>query len=444
MHDSARLQAAMEVLDDIHFRDLPADRVMAGFFKSRRFIGGKDKKAIADTVYGLIRRRGELAWYLEQQKARPSTRNLLLAWLRIGRGLNFRQITPLFGDHPHAAAPLSSSEELLLKNLRAVDTATLPRHVRLNVPAWLEDELEKSLGSELDDTLSEMTGEAPTDIRVNTLKTSREDLLKRLKRELREAGAKPTAISPVGLRFDARQALFALPSFKDGLFEVQDEGSQLLALLTGAKPKEFIIDLCAGAGGKTLAIAAQMNNKGRVLACDVVERKLEELKKRLRRAGVDTVMAHAIRDTRDPYLKRHRFKADRVLLDVPCSGSGTWRRNPDAKWRLTEARLRELNQTQAEILRGGAQLVREGGRLVYATCSILDRENGKQVDAFVRDNPQFKVVPMAQVWAEAGLPEPCPVTTSYLQLLPHLHNTDGFFVAVLEKTREKGKTDEPA
>lgn len=439
MHDSARLQAAMEILDDIHFRDLPADRVMAGYFKNRRFIGSKDKKFIADTVYGLIRRRGELAWYLEQQKARPSTRNLLLSWLRIGRGMNLREITPLFGGHPHAAAALTSAEELLLKNLRAADVEKLPRHIRLNVPAWLEDELAQSLGDELEGALSEMKGEAPTDIRVNTLKTSREALLKRLKTEMKEAVAQPTAYSPVGLRFDNRQALFTLPSFKDGLFEVQDEGSQLLALLAGAKPKEFVIDLCAGAGGKTLAMAALMQNKGRVLACDVVERKLEELKKRLKRAGVDTVMTRAIRDTRDPYLKRHRFKADRVLLDVPCSGSGTWRRNPDAKWRLTHERLRELNQTQAEILRGGAQLVREGGRVVYATCSILHRENGRQVDAFLRDNPHFKVVPIAQVWAEAGLPEPCPVTTPYLQLLPHLHQTDGFFVAVLEKNREGGK-----
>lgn len=435
MHDSARLQAALEILDDIHFRDLPADRVMAGYFKSRRYVGGKDKKAIADTVYGLIRRRGELAWYLDQQKSRPSTRHLLLAWLRIGRGMNLREITPLFGGHPHAAAPLTSAEEMLLKNLRATDTASLPRHVRLNVPAWLEGELEKSLGDELDGALSEMAGEAPTDIRANTLKTSREDLQKRLQKELREATAKPTPFSPVGLRFDSRQALFTLPSFKDGLFEVQDEGSQLLALLTNPQPKEFVIDMCAGAGGKTLAIAAQMRNKGRVLACDVVERKLEELKKRLKRAGVDTVLQRAIRDTRDPYLKRHRFKADRVLLDVPCSGSGTWRRNPDAKWRLTDARLRELNQTQAEILRGGAQLVREGGRLIYATCSILHRENGKQVEAFLRDNPQFKVVPIADVWAEAGLPQPCPVSTPYLQLLPHLHQTDGFFIAVLEKGR---------
>lgn len=441
MHDSARLQAAMEILDDIHFRDLPADRVMAGYFKSRRFVGSKDKKAIADTVYGLIRRRGELAWYLEQQKTRPSTRNLLLAWLRIGRGLNLREITPLFGGHPHAAAALTSSEEMLLKNLRATALEDLPRHIRLNVPAWIEGELEQSLGDELEGALSEMKGEAPTDIRVNTLKGNRESLQKRLSKELKEAKAQATKYSPVGLRFDTRQALFTLPSFRDGLFEVQDEGSQLLALLTGAKPKEFVIDLCAGAGGKTLAMAAMMQNKGRVLACDVVERKLEELKKRLKRAGVDTVMHRAIRDTRDPYLKRHRFKADRVLLDVPCSGSGTWRRNPDAKWRLTHERLRELNQTQAEILRGGAQLVHEGGRVIYATCSILNRENGKQVDAFLRDNPQFKVVPIAKVWEEAGLPAPCPVETPYLQLLPHLHQTDGFFVAVLEKTREGGKAE---
>jgi 16S rRNA (cytosine967-C5)-methyltransferase len=272
--------------------------------------------------------------------------------------------------------------------------------------------------------------EAPVDLRVNTLKSDRDAA----RGALAEAGypAEPTRLSPIGLRLPARIALTAQGVFRDGLVEVQDEGSQLVALLTDARPGQAVIDYCAGAGGKTLALAAAMANKGRLVACDVNAARSDRAAQRLRRAGVHNVTRHLLVGEGDKWLKRHAASFDRVLVDAPCSGSGTWRRNPDAKWRLRSETLAELTVTQAGILDAAIRLVRPSGRLVYATCSLLAEENEAQIEAALSRHAGMSAVPIAAVWAET-IGGACPSTGPFLRLTPAAQGTDGFFVAVLER-----------
>jgi 16S rRNA (cytosine967-C5)-methyltransferase len=276
-------------------------------------------------------------------------------------------------------------------------------------------------------------------LRVNSLKATRGEAIG----ALAESGivAMPTKLSPLGLRVEGRPPLATLPSFRNGLIEVQDEGSQLVALLTGTRPGMRVVDFCAGAGGKTLAMAAQMRNKGHSVACDVLHGRIERAATRLNRAGVHNVERRGLISERDPWVKRHAGGFDRVLVDAPCSGVGTWRRNPDAKWRLSAQELGELVELQRRILASAARLVKPGGRLAYATCSLLPAENGAQVSWFLEQHPEFAALPIGRVWAEtvgemaeAG---DCPASDSALRLTPGMHGTDGFFVAILERRAEK-------
>jgi 16S rRNA (cytosine967-C5)-methyltransferase len=281
---------------------------------------------------------------------------------------------------------------------------------------------------------------AATDVRANTLKATRDDAL----RELRyaEVSAVRTDISPWGIRVEGRPPLAGMDIFKNGLIEIQDEGSQLVALMVNPKPGERVVDFCAGAGGKTLALAAMMQNKGKLVATDVLKGRIERSATRLRRAGVNNVERRDLSSERDPWVKRHAGSFDKVLIDAPCSGAGTWRRNPDAKWRLKPSDLAELVDLQKRILESAARLVRAGGRLIYATCSLFQEENADQVKAFLEAYPEFTLIPAPQAWAEAqaalGSNTPCPSNDSktgrdMLVLTPGQHGTDGFFVAVMEK-----------
>jgi 16S rRNA (cytosine967-C5)-methyltransferase len=273
--------------------------------------------------------------------------------------------------------------------------------------------------------------EAATDIRVNALKADRAAALRALKAEKVEA--QPTSLSPFGLRVAGRPPLASLEVFKSGAIEVQDEGSQLVALLTDARPGQRVVDFCAGAGGKTLALAAQMKNKGHIVACDVLEGRIMRASTRLRRAGVHNVERRALSSERDPWVKRHAAAFDRVLVDAPCSGSGTWRRNPDQKWRLMPSDLEELIVLQESILKSAARLVKQGGRLVYATCALLPGENEGQIRRFLETHDKFRIVPVAEVW-KTVIGGECPATGDFLRLSPARHGTDGFFVAVLERS----------
>ncbi len=293
------------------------------------------------------------------------------------------------------------SEHALLAALdgKSLEHPEMADWVRFNYPAWLDPHLKALFGERLRAELTGLNGTAALDLRVNQLKTSRAEARKALEAEGIEA--LPTKLAPTGLRVHGRIPLASLQSFKSGSVEVQDEGSQLAALLTQAKPGMRVVDFCAGAGGKTLALAAQMQNRGHLVACDVSEARLTRSAQRLRRAGISNVERRTLTSERDKWVKRHAGSFDRVFVDAPCTGTGTWRRNPDAKWRLEPLDLAELTELQARILDSASRLVKPGGRLVYATCSVLPQEDDQQVAAFLAGHAEFAVVPMPQVWREA-------------------------------------------
>jgi 16S rRNA (cytosine967-C5)-methyltransferase len=303
----------------------------------------------------------------------------------------------------------------------------MPEAVRYEVPDWLLPRLIARFGDHLAQEMAALAQPAPLDLRVNPLKGDRNKARAALAAEGWQA--EPTPLSPWGLRIQGRRPVTAGPAFQSGLVEIQDEGSQLVALITGAEPGMRVVDWCAGAGGKTLALAAMMRNRGQIIACDVSAPRLDAAVRRLRRAGVHNVERHLL-EPGDKWAKRRAGAFDRVLVDVPCTGTGTWRRNPDARQRLNEADLHELLPRQAGILHTAQSLVRKGGRLVYATCSLLAEENEAQVTAFLHSHPDFAIVPASQAWPPGT---PSPATGDFLFLTPARNNTDGFFSAVLER-----------
>ena len=316
--------------------------------------------------------------------------------------------------------------------LRGIETHTLshpemPDAVRLEVPDWILPLLQARFGDALVLEMDAMGLPAPLDLRVNLLKATREGVKMALAGE--GITAEPMPLSPWGLRVEGRRPVTAGPAFQTGIVEIQDEGSQVLAALVDARPQMRVADWCAGAGGKTLALAMTMENQGHIAACDVSAPRLEGAVRRLRRAGVHNVERHLV-EAGDKWAKRRAGTFDRVLVDAPCTGTGTWRRNPDARLRLRQLDLDELRVKQAAILAAASRLVRKGGRLIYATCSLLDAENAEQVEAFLAAHPEFRLVPLAEAWPWPS-PPPCP--GPYLALTPRLHGTDGFFGAVLER-----------
>jgi 16S rRNA (cytosine967-C5)-methyltransferase len=328
-----------------------------------------------------------------------------------------------------APEKLIPSEASALQALErhTLDHPDMPDAVRLEVPDWVLPHLRGRFGDTLAAELAAMETEAPLDLRVNLLKATREQAQLALAAEGIEAV--PTRISPWGLRIQGRRPVSTGPAFQSGLVEIQDEGSQLVAAMVGARAEMRVADWCAGAGGKTLALAMTMGNRGYIAACDVSAPRLEGAVRRLRRAGVHNVERHLV-EAGDKWAKRRAGGFDRVLVDAPCTGIGTWRRNPDARLRLRPADLAELLPKQASILEQAARLVRSGGRLVYATCSLLPEENEAQVDAFLAAHAEFALVPLARAWE---LPGPPPGAGPYLSLTPRMHDTDGFFAAVLER-----------
>jgi 16S rRNA (cytosine967-C5)-methyltransferase len=304
----------------------------------------------------------------------------------------------------------------------------------LNIPAWTIPYLEKTLGSQLEEAVHALNQPAPLDLRVNTLKTTREAVLMQLQAEGFEAT--PTPWSPMGIRLIERRPLSGHDLWKQGDIEVQDEGSQLLALLADAKSGMAVVDFCAGAGGKTLAMAATMQNRGRIVATDVAGWRLDRSRERLRRAGVNNVEFRGLEEEATiKWLKRQAGRFDRVLVDAPCSGSGTWRRNPDLKRRFCQQDLEELVVKQQQILERAAPLVKEGGRLIYATCSLFFEENTSQVKKFLEAHCDFRLLPIGEIWTSL-FGTPCPMAGDTLQLTPHLHGVDGFFIAVLERIKK--------
>ena len=393
----------------------PADAVVSRYFREHRQLGHADRGFVAETVFAVLRR-------LRSLEARcggsVTPRRLLLAALIVARGWNQRELAPVLKAH----------EEDWLAGVKAFDEAQLPPAVASDLPDWLCERLQAQLGgAELTALVRAMNQPAPLDLRVNTLKTQRPALLARLAEAGIEAGETP--LSPLGIRLRDKPALARNEAFLDGSFEVQDEGSQLLGLLLEPKRGEMVVDFCAGAGGKTLLLGALMKNTGRLYAFDVSDKRLVNLKPRLARSGLSNVHPGRIEHERDMKVKRLAGKVDRVLVDAPCSGLGTLRRNPDLKWRQGPEAVAELTQKQASILDAAASLLKPGGRLVYATCSLLAEENEAIVSGFLANHPDFVLLPAAEIMKRQGI----ALEGDMLHLLPHRHQTDGFFAAALER-----------
>jgi 16S rRNA (cytosine967-C5)-methyltransferase len=429
MTPAARLAAAMELLAEIEAVGRPADQVAASYFRGRRYIGAKDRRAVAEAVWRTLRRRARLDWWLERVHFPADARARVLADLAF---LGHKPGPEMF-EGAHSAPPPGREERIMMERLAGKDIFhhEMPAWVKGEYPEWLESRLATLFGDRLVAEMGPMRDEAPLDLRVNTLKADRDGARAALAADGIEA--EPTPLSPLGLRLKQRVALVQVQAWRNGLVEVQDEGSQLVALLTDPRPGMAVADYCAGAGGKTLALAARMENKGRLVACDVAEWRVDRAGDRLRRNGVHNVTRRVISGEADKWIKRAAASFDRVLVDAPCTGTGTWRRNPDAKWHLTETDLAELVARQRAILASAARLVKPGGRLVYATCSLLAEENEDQVAAFLAARPEFTPLPVPSLWAEAVAPTPCPVDGPYLRLTPLRHGTDGFFAAVMER-----------
>ncbi len=409
------IRQSADLLHAILTDTLPADVQMDRYFRAHREMGMRDRGEVAETVYACLREKRLL-----EHLCQGGDFLCLTAADRLRQGISARAIGDL------GAIDLAG----LTERVRTLKPETLPLAVRHSLPDWLADRLVAQLGADETGQLAQaMNRQAPVDLRVNTLLATRDDVRARLAEEGYECERTP--FSPAGLRRATREPLFRTATFKAGLFEVQDEGSQLLSMMLEPKRQEQIVDFCAGAGGKTLHIGNLMANTGTLYAFDISAKRLERFKPRLRRSGLQNVRTVAIRHERDDRVQRLAGKIDRVLVDAPCSGTGTLRRNPDIKWRTID--LPALVAEQKKILAAAATLVKPGGRLVYATCSLLREENDGVADAFLADHPEFRVVPASDILARRHVALSMP--DHALRLLPHRHGTDGFFAMAMERQR---------
>jgi 16S rRNA (cytosine967-C5)-methyltransferase len=428
----AQVAASIDILAAIDIGERPADDIAADYFRRRRYIGSKDRAQIASHVFSVLRHRPALDWWIEKHAVDIGPRSRVLAALALTEGWRPETIVSCCYGERFRPVRLSEAEERLAHGLakRALHDPEMSRAVANELPEWLLPYFERVFGKELEREMTALNAGAPIDLRVNLLKADRETAGRALAAE--GVAAEPTPWSPIGLRISERVPLGGLIAFKEGLVEVQDEGSQITALLTDARPGMRVVDFCAGAGGKTLALAAGMANRGKLVACDVSARRLERAVRRLRRAGVGNAERRVLTSERDKWVKRHTGGFDRVLIDAPCLGTGTWRRNPGDKWRVSPKDLADLIVRQQEILSSAARLVRPGGKLVYATCSLLREEDEAQAEAFLAAEPEFSVVPAAHAWNET-IGGRSPGGEGYLRLTPARHGTDGFFVAIFER-----------
>jgi 16S rRNA (cytosine967-C5)-methyltransferase len=411
----AILANAEEVLREILRFAAPADTTLSRYFKDHPRLGGRERGAIAECIYNVLRSK---SFYTDFSEA--------------GGGATMRRLTLLgMADAVgvEALGGLTEDEVAWVERILQIDRKVMHKSSRSNMPKWLFDKLVEQMGEEETLLLADgMNAPAPLDLRVNAMKATRDEVAAKLAEA--PIRSTPTPFAPLGLRVLQKPALQNLPLFKEGHIEVQDEGSQILSAIVGAKRGEMVVDFCAGAGGKTLALGATMRNTGRLYAFDVSEKRLAKLKPRLARSGLSNVHPVQIAHERDAKIKRLAGKIDRVLVDAPCSGLGTLRRNPDVKWRQQPSAIGELQVKQAAILAGAARLLKGGGRLVYATCSFLDDENDFIARQFLDTHPDFELVPMSKVLAEQKIELDMG---DYLKLLPHKHQTDGFFAAVFER-----------
>jgi 16S rRNA (cytosine967-C5)-methyltransferase len=432
MTPGARLAAAIEVFQAIEKERRPAADALKSWGLAHRFAGSGDRAAIAGLVYDALRRRASSTFLMNEETPRA----VLLGMLKRERGWSADEIAKLADGSKYAPAPLSDTERVRL------DGASLegaPPHVAGDYPEWLDACLTTTFGEERAEEGAALASRAPLDLRVNTLKVPREEA----QETLADLAPHATPWSPWGLRVklpaDAKSpAIHAEPAFLKGLVELQDEGSQLAALFSGAKAGEQVVDLCAGAGGKTLALAAMMENKGQLFATDDDKRRLAPIHDRLARSGARNVQVRTPKSV-GTELDDLKGRMDLLLIDAPCTGTGAWRRNPDAKWRVRPGSLEQRRKEQVEVLDRAVPLVKPGGRIAYVTCSVLDDENGAQVRAFIGRHSEFAIVPPTQVVAALGNAAEDFLTKALVSpegilMTPRRTGTDGFFVTLLRKT----------
>lgn len=433
MTPGARIASAIEVLNKIERNNAPTEDIISSYVRGRRYIGSKDRKAIINLIFKVIRSKSRLDWLIGEA---PNPRYRVLASLLLIDRASIPEINSCFSGTAYSPSKLTKDEQKLIKvlNSKTFINENYPLHIEVETPEWLTEILLNQWGENFKYEMSGLNAPAYIDLRVNTLKCDCTKAIEVLKKD--KIYTNPTNLSPIGLRVVERANLKSTTAFKAGFIEIQDEASQLISALVDTKANIKTIDLCAGGGGKTLALAAIMKDGGPLIACDTDFKRLKNIKPRIKRAGVSNVTIHHITNETDNFYDTHKNSAERVLADVPCSGSGSWRRTPMQKWQLTRERLNNYIEVQKRILLQASDLLVNGGRLIYSTCSVLPEENVHQITWFLQERPNFKVLPVQLIWAkifETDLPQNTVEPSGYLSLTPKRHNTDGFFCAILEK-----------
>lgn len=429
MTPSARLSSVIELIDIIMSEAGPAEHCVRTYFRTRRYAGSKDRRWITEFLYSLFRRLGETDWMVQELGLTVTSRTRALIALSKFEETSLEDIQSRFVSGSYAGEALSEEEVSAIEALGGLDFSAMPSHAKDNFPSWLSDEVHRQYADQAPAVLASYQQRAPLTLRVNRLRSDREEVLRLLEED--GANAHATKMSPLGIILKGRINIAVHPVMERGLVEIQDEAAQISSLLADAKPGMEVADYCAGAGGKSLAMAADMDNTGQIYAFDVNSRRMKDIAIRCRRSGVHVIEALQLHQDEkdDEVFERLGGTLDRVFVDAPCSGSGTWRRQPDQKWFFTEERLAELTALQQDILGKAATLVAPGGRLIYATCSILEQENADQISKFLEQNADFSILPVSDICSEVDLPE--NLGDQFLKLTPDMAGSDGFFTAVL-------------
>ena len=424
MKPASRIEATIAILQRDSEIGVPLDACVGDYMRQRRYIGAKDRNDVSARVYEIARNQAKICWWLDRLKAEDTPRNRVMTWLAIGEQADLKRLKDLFDGSKYAPEVLSDKEEELAKKLvgKSLFHTDMSEAVLVECPPEYEQALRKIFGDGFEDEMKAMQAPATLDLRVNIFLTEREIVQKMLAKD--DVETTETPFSPWGLRCEKKSYLAKTKAMNKGLIEIQDEGSQLISYLADAKPGMQVLDYCAGAGGKTLALAAAMQRKGRIVAMDTEAKRLENGRRRYKKAHLaDIIEVRPLSDQKHrKWLRRQKGTFDLVLTDVPCSGTGTWRRNPDMKWRHYGPSLDELIAVQAEIMDKVAHTLKVGGKFVYATCSLLPQENEEQIEKFLKNHPEFEVQPLDEA---LGLGSP------FMRLTPLRHSTDGFFAAVL-------------
>ena len=430
MRDGGRLFAAIEVLSEVIDRHRPAKDALKDWGIQHRFAGSSDRAVIGNLVFDILRCKSSLSWHVN----RDTPRSLVLGAYTILWKNGIEKLENVLAKDKFAPEPLSDKERNSLVN---GGLKNAPDYIKADVPEWLWPSFQENFVEHAEKEGRALTNRPPIDIRVNLLKSTRDKITKKLAKK----GGRPTAISPVGIRLSSRTQSGKSPDvkseegFQKGWFEIQDEASQIVTLLVNAQPKEQVLDYCAGGGGKTLALAAEMSNTGQIYAYDIDKSRLSPIYQRLNRAGVRNAK---VLDSDGSSLSGLVDKMDRVIVDAPCSGTGVWRRHPDSKWRTTENSLATRILEQEQALIEASKYVRVGGYLVYVTCSLLSEENEQQIYAFETNNPNFEIISVGEVWQDRfgfDVAKPWSTDMKSITLTPASTDTDGFYIAVLIRNK---------